>query len=245
MSSTSTQPRVASDGRSAVSRHCDGGDHRVTLTKLIAWTALVGTLIVLAYAGNAAGPAPPDDVLYRYSTAVAVLVQYAIISVIVLVIARGVPREIIGFRAPGHWGRAAGLIVVSLVAIWAASWIFGLFLNASEEQGLVPDTWEPNRAGAFVANFAVIVLVAPVVEETTYRGLGFAAVRSSFGPLAAVLVTGLAFGLSHGLLLALPVLTLFGVILAVLRWKTESLYPPIILHALFNGAALLAAVTVA
>jgi membrane protease YdiL (CAAX protease family) len=223
----------------------NGGDDHVSPTKLIAWTALVGTLILLAYAGNYLGPEPSDDVLYEYSTAVAVLVQYAIISAVVLIIARGVPRAILGFRAPGHWGRAAGLIVVSLLVVWAASWIFGLFLNASEEQGLVPDRWEPDRAGAFVANFAAIVLVAPVVEETTYRGLGFAAVRSSFGPLAAVLVTGLAFGLSHGLLLALPVLTLFGVILAALCWKTESLYPPIILHALFNGAALLAAVTVA
>jgi hypothetical protein len=47
-------------------------------------------------------------------------------------------------------------------------------------------------------------------QETIYRGFGFAAVRSSCGRLAAVLVTGLAFGLSHGLLLALPVLTFFG-----------------------------------
>lgn len=211
--------------------------------KLVAWSALVGTLILLAYAGNAAGPAPPDDVLYRYSTAVAVLVQYAIISVIVYFIARGLSRDTLGFRPPTSWRRAAGLTVVSLLAIWAASWALNFVLEASEEQGLVPESWDSSRAGAFAANFAVIVFVAPVVEETTYRGLGFAAVCSSFGPLAAVLVTGVAFGLSHGLLLALPVLTLFGIILALLRWKTESLYPPIVLHALFNGAALIAAVS--
>ena len=217
----------------------------VSRKKLVAWASLVCALTLLAYAGNAAGPSPPDDILYRYSTAIAILVQYALISAIVFVIARGVPREIIGYRAPASWGRAAGLIVASLLAIWAASWLFGLFLNASDEQGLVPDEWDPTRAGAFMANFAVIVFVAPLVEETTYRGLGFAAVRSSFGPVSAVLVTGIAFGLSHGLLLALPVLTLFGVILGFVRWKTDSLYPPIALHALFNGAALVAAVTVA
>ena len=219
------------------------GDGLVSMRKLVAWACLVATLILFAYVGNAVGPAPPDDVLYQYSTAIAILVQYAIISVVVLVIARGVPRDVIGFRAPRSWGRGAGLIVISLLAIWAASWLFGLFLNASDEQGLVPDDWDPTRAGAFIANFAVVVIVAPLVEETTYRGLGFAAVRSSFGPVAAVVVTGIAFGLSHGLLLALPVLALFGVILAWLRWKTESLYPPIILHAFFNGAALIAAVS--
>jgi len=42
----------------------------------------------------------------------------------------------------------------------------------------------------------------------------------------------------------LPVLTIFGLILGWLRFKTSSLYPPIILHSIFNGAALLAAVLV-
>ena len=92
-----------------------------------------------------------------------------------------------------------------------------------------------DRAAAFAANFVVVALVAPFVEELTYRGLGFAAVRDAFGAAAAVAVTGIAFGLAHGLVIALPVLTIFGVILALLRLKTASLYPPIALHALFNG----------
>ena len=234
---------AVSGRRTAADLEPGGGDGAVSPKKLIAWTCLVGTLIVLAYAGNALGPAPPDDVLYQYSTAIAVLVQYAIISAVVFVIARGVPRSVIGFQRPASWTRAGGLVVLSLLAIWAISWVLDLFLDASEEQGLLPDGWDSSRAGAFATNFVLIAVVAPVVEETTYRGLGFAAFRSSFGPWVAVLVTGLAFGLSHGLLVALPVLTLFGVILALLRWKTESLYPPIVLHALFNAAALLAAVS--
>jgi membrane protease YdiL (CAAX protease family) len=57
-------------------------------------------------------------------------------------------------------------------------------------------------------------------------------------------VTAVAFGLAHGLLVALPVLTVFGAILGWLRVRTESVVPCIVLHAIFNGAALLAAVTV-
>ena len=56
-------------------------------------------------------------------------------------------------------------------------------------------------------------------------------------------VTGIAFGLAHGLVIALPVLTIFGVILALLRLKTASLYPPIALRPV-QRAALVAAVTV-
>ena len=55
-------------------------------------------------------------------------------------------------------------------------------------------------------------------------------------------VTAVAFGLAHGLVVALPILTLFGLVLGWLRLRTASLYPPIILHALFNGIALVASV---
>ena len=122
--------------------------------------------------------------------------------------------------------------------------VLNVFLQAGKEQGLVPNCWDPGRAAPFVANFIVVAAVAPVVEELTYRGLGFAAVRDTFGNGAAVVVTAVAFGLAHGLFVALPVLTIFGLILAWVRLTTGSIYPTIALHALFNGIALILAVTV-
>ncbi len=211
---------------------------------LSGWIVLVGLLIVLAYVSNAASSGPPEaDVLYRYSTAVGAVVQYALMAGVVAFLSNGASGATLGFRRPDSWPRAAGLTFASLIAIWGAGAALNVFLEAGEEQGLVPDGWDSSRAGAFIANFVVIAVVAPIVEEATYRGLGFAAVRSGFGPLAAIAVTALAFGLSHGLVIALPVLTLFGGILAWLRWRTDSLYPPIVLHAIFNATALLAAVT--
>ena len=50
--------------------------------------------------------------------------------------------------------------------------------------------------------------------------------RDAFGVVAAILVTAIAFGLAHGLVVALPVLTIFGAILAWLRYSTDSIYPP-------------------
>jgi len=58
----------------------------------------------------------------------------------------------------------------------------------------------------------------------------------------AILITGLAFGLGHGLVLGLPVLAFFGITLAWLRWQTGSVYPGMIVHGTFNGLALLAVV---
>lgn len=212
--------------------------------RLVGWCVLVGVLIALAYAAQAADEVQEDDLLYQYTTAVAALVQYGIMLGLVLLLVRGLDvREVLGLRAPESWGRAALLLLGALGVIWAIGALLEVFLDAGEEQGLVPDDWDPDRAGAYAVNFVVVAGVAPAVEELLYRGLGFTAIGSFYGAVAAIVVTALAFGLSHGLLQALPVLTIFGAILAVLRHRTGSIYPPIILHSLFNAAALVAAVT--
>ena len=48
----------------------------------------------------------------------------------------------------------------------------------------------------------------------------------------------------HGLVAGLVVLSVFGIGLAWLRAKTDSVYPCIAVHALFNAVALIVAVTV-
>ena len=216
----------------------------VPRSRLLGWTILVTVLAALSYAANIAGGDPPKDVLYQWTTAVGGVVQYAIILAVVLLLSRGIAPATLGLRRPSSWARAVGWLVAALVSIWVIGAILNVFLKAGEEQGLVPDSWDSSRAAPFVANFVVVAGVAPVVEELTYRGLGFAAVRDAFGNGAAVVVTALAFGLAHGLFIALPVLTIFGLILAWVRLTTGSIYPTIALHALFNGIALIAAVTV-
>jgi CAAX protease family protein len=217
----------------------------VPRSRLIGWAILVGALALISYAANLAGGGnPPDDLLYRWSTVAGGIIQYAIILAIVLALCRGLAPATLGLRRPASWRRAAGLLVVAIVSIWIIGAVLNVFLKAGEEQGLVPHDWESDRAVPFAANFVVVAVVAPIVEELTYRGLGFAAVRDAFGVGAAILVTAVAFGLAHGLVVALPVLTIFGGILAWLRFRTDSLYPSMILHGLFNGVALIAAVTV-
>lgn len=211
--------------------------------RLLGWAALVGVLALLSYAVSLSSGDPPEDVLYRWSTAVGGVIQYALILAVVLALARGLAPSTLGLQRPPSWRSAAAWIFGALVAIWAIGAFLNIFLEAGEEQGLVPEGWESDRAAPFIANFVVVAGVAPFVEELTYRGLGYSAVRDWRGQTAAVVVTALAFGLAHGLVVALPVLTIFGAILAVLRLKTQSLYPPVILHSVFNGAALVAAVS--
>ena len=206
--------------------------------RLVGWLIFVLALAGLGYASRLGGAEAPDDLAYRYSSSVAALVQHGIMLGILLLIARGVPlREAFALRAPSSWPRALGLAFLALIAIWAASAALSPFLDANEEQGLVPDDWDSSRAGAFAAFFLVVTFVAPTVEELTYRGIGFT-LLTPYGTGAAILVTGLLFGAAHGLLIALPVLTAFGIVVGWLRSRTDSIYPPMLLHAVFNGTAL-------
>ena len=209
------------------------------------WAALIVLIGALNAAGHAAKGAPGKRVLYEYSTAIGGVIQYAVILGIVLLIARGLDwTEVFALRRPRSLQAAVGWIVAALAAIWAVSYALGLVLNAGKDQGLVPDHWEPKHAAAFAANFAVVVLVAPVVEELTFRGFGVSGLSGILGPAWAIVGVGLAFGVWHGLLIAFPVLAIFGAILAAVRIRTASVYPSMVVHAIFNGAALVGAVVV-
>lgn len=211
--------------------------------RLIAWLALVGALAALAYVGRAAEGDPAEDVLYQYETAIASAILYGLVLAIVLLLCRGASaRDLLALRRPQSWKRA-GLISLAIFGIML---VLGAaldpFLDAGEEQGLTPETWDADRAGAFAANAVVVAGMAPIVEELTYRGLGFS-LLARFGQTAAILLVGIAFGLGHGLVVALPILTAFGIGLAYLRSRTGSIYPSIALHSVFNALSLALALT--
>jgi membrane protease YdiL (CAAX protease family) len=220
-------------------RATEEGDH---LRRLIWWSTLVAFLIALEYLARVAGGTPDRNVLYRYSTAASSAVIYAFLLLIVLAIA-GFRRDLLALRRPKSWPTAAGLMLLLLVGVYTVIAIIDPLLHGSREQGLTPTHWEPSHAGAYAANFVVIACVAPVVEELTFRGLGFSLLER-LGAWPAILIVGCTFALAHGLVQAFPELALFGCALAWLRFKTTSVYPGMLLHGTFNAIALVAAATV-
>jgi membrane protease YdiL (CAAX protease family) len=210
--------------------------------RLIAWTSVVAVFSLLAYAGRYAGGEEPKDPLYHWSSVANGLIQYAIFLGITLAIVVGAPkRSMLALRRPTSWLKAAGIAFGVVVLILVLSGIASLFFSPGKEQGLVPSGWDPHRASPFFANFVIVGLVAPVVEELFFRGLGFT-LLARYGQWAAVLLVGAAFGLAHGLVEAFPLLFAFGAGLAYLRARVRSVYPGMIVHAGYNCLVLLAAV---
>ncbi len=216
--------------------------------RVASWTALVAVIAALNYAArfsgsNAATSHSGRNSVYSYSTFAGGLVVYLFWLGLVLAIA--VDRwDLLALRRPLSWRRAAGLAIGAVVLVYifeALVTLLPLPQSPGKEQGLTPTHWEPAHAGAFAANLVLFALVAPLVEELTFRGLGQSLLRP-LGRWQSIVLVGIAFGITHGLVEALLVLVPFGIALAWLRDRTRSVYPGMIVHGLFNGIALAAAV---
>jgi membrane protease YdiL (CAAX protease family) len=208
--------------------------------RLAVWVAAVAFLSTIAYVGRALEGKPERDLLYRYDTAVAGAIQYAILFGIVIALA--VERlDLLALRRPRSWLRALGLAFGVVVAVFVANAALEPFLHAGREQGYTPPAWDPGKAHQYAANFVVIALVAPIVEELLFRGLGYSLLEQ-FGRWPAIVVVGIAFAAVHGLVAGFLVLALFGGALAWLRARTGSVIPGMLVHGTFNAIALIAAV---
>lgn len=212
--------------------------------RVAVWAGLVIALAGLGYLSRAIGGAPEKDALYQYDTAIGGLIVYGIFLSLLLAIGSGLPwREFFALRRPDSWPSALGLAFAAYLAIFFGAGAILIALGAQDEQGLTPESWDPSRAGAYAANVLAVAFIGPLVEELAYRGAGMT-LLARWGAPVAVAATAIGFGLGHGLLLALPALVWFGVVTALLRLKTNSVYPCMLVHCAFNATSLILAVAV-
>jgi len=210
---------------------------------LTVWTGFVLVFATLSYTLRFTEGKPPKDLLYRWSTVESGLIQFAVIAAIVYGIAGlGRRRHLLALRRPTSWGTAIGIGFGIGLAMLVLTYLLAPVLHPGQEQGVTPDTWQPDHAAAYVANGIVIAVVAPIVEELTFRGRGYS-LLVRFGRWTAIVAIGIAFGLAHGLVQAFPLLAALGAGLAYLRSRVDSVYPGMILHGVFNAVALIVAVS--
>jgi membrane protease YdiL (CAAX protease family) len=213
------------------------------MSPLAAWTAFVVAFASLSYAVRFTEGKPQKGVLYQWSTAANSLIQFAIIGLIVYAIAGlGNRRQLLALRRPTSWWVALRVGIGIGIGMAVLTALLGPLLNPGREQGVTPDVWRPSHAAEYVVNGLVICVVAPFVEEVTFRGLGYS-LLVRYGRWTAIVLVGVAFGLAHGLVEAFPFLAVFGSALAYLRSRVDSVYPGMIVHGLFNATALAVAVS--
>ena len=103
-----------------------------------------------------------------------------------------------------------------------------------------------NRNSAMLL-MAMAVLVAPLVEETVFRGYLYPLFAKSFGIVPGILLTGVLFGLMHGAQLAwtwgiVGLLILVGIIFTFARAHTGTVLASFLLHLGYNSTIALATI---
>jgi membrane protease YdiL (CAAX protease family) len=148
--------------------------------------------------------------------------------------------QALGFRpaVSGGWWLPVAVAVAFLVAAHVVWVIYVLIVELLGIGGLVPEGNLPE--GMFdnplilplVA--AVVLVAAPIAEETFFRGFLFPTLRVRWGVFWAALASGLLFGAFHFNLGLLIPFTVIGMFLAYAYAFSGSLWTSIFAHFAFN-----------
>ncbi len=156
---------------------------------------------------------------------------------VVLIAALSSPYAFTGFR------RAHLVYFIEAVAVAAI-----VYLLAMGYGELIEELFEleDGEAGSMYAQlrdrlgygwFLFVLAFTPAVfEEIAFRGAVQGRFCALLGRYIGIVVTGAAFGLAHGVTLALPFHVGIGFYLCFLRERSKSLLPCMLMHFVYNGA---------
>src|SRR5436305_7935123 len=146
--------------------------------------------------------------------------------------------QALGFRK-FKVGRAAAMIVLLLLAILAVDNLYQyvitvlhLNLQTNDQVLLARSKIAPITT---YATLLAAVFVAPFCEEIFFRGFLFAGLPRSMSVGWAIALSSLFFAVAHADPGSFAVLFIIGVALAYLRWRTNSIWPGMILHFIKIG----------
>jgi uncharacterized protein len=147
------------------------------------------------------------------------------------------------FRKPDGWA-AWGLlgVVLSPAVVFAAASLF-------EAVGIKDDPTARGTADAvsqllvldpltFASLFGTTAVLAPILEETVFRGFLLPSLSKVMPTPLAVLASAVAFGLVHLSPRDTPQLTALGILLGFSYVRSKNLLTPMMIHGAWNGTVL-------
>jgi membrane protease YdiL (CAAX protease family) len=127
------------------------------------------------------------------------------------------------------------------VAFMVAQALLSRYLEGSGDAKFMLDLVSSARtANEMPLILAAVVIAAPLGEELAFRGFLYRTLELKFGGTAAVVVTALGWAALHIQYSLTAILVIFagGLLFGAIRRYSGSLYLTMVMHALWNGAAL-------
>ena len=163
-------------------------------------------------------------------------------ALLVALLARYDFRATFSLRLPTPRGLLAGLLLgLGLIPVAIAlQTVQNHYWPPDAAKSTAVDTLTTNALLASPILFPIFAgLFAGLCEEFLYRGPLQTALIKRFSPAVAITVTAIAFSLAHFDLHGAPLRALLGAILGLIVYRTGSLLPAILAHALFDSVQLL------
>ena len=227
-----------------------------TLITLIPWIILT---LILSYLNGSVKVTAPISAQADLTGAIVTIVFSSLIEGAFLIApfyyANAAYRSItphlrLAFHALGfrrfRLGNALVWIIVLMIVIFGINALYSdlittLHLNVQTNDQLLLEQSKVAPLSTY-ATLLAAVFIAPFCEEVFFRGFVFPGLRNGMSLVWAIIISSLLFGVAHGDPGSFPVLFVIGLALAFLRWRTQSIWPGMILHMLNNGIAALAIV---
>jgi len=151
------------------------------------------------------------------------------VTCVVLFRTRSVPRDELGLVRPP----------VGLSLLFLAIYLAWMFASDTVLHWRGPWDWRPWVEAPLPASamrVLAVCLLGPIAEELIFRGWFFGLVQKRFGTAPTILVTAVGWALLHFSYSwrVILVIAVDGILLGVARWRTGSVFAPIVMHALYN-----------
>jgi len=144
----------------------------------------------------------------------------------------------VGWRELGRWSLVLMIFVIchdTLILLLGRPIVPDFMLAAYKTAYSLPLLW------------LALMVMAPLAEEIFFRGFLFKGVESSrLGPAGAIIITTIAWSVMHLQydIYGIAWLLVGGLLLGSARLRSNSIYPPIVMHALQNLIATIEVVVV-
>jgi membrane protease YdiL (CAAX protease family) len=205
---------------------------------------LLSTIVGLALGGTKAAHLSVGQLLFGLAADLVLQAMLLSIAVGLSVGRYGGGMAVLGWRPqrPGRWFKWT---LATVFMAWGTLLLYQALtlvpgLGALRPHGNIPEGIFNHPETVPFAVFLTAV-VAPLVEETFFRGFLFNGLRRLLGFSGAAAVSGLLFAIVHAQPQLIIPFTIIGVLFAHAYYRTGTLWTNISAHCLFNLVSVIAA----
>ncbi|MBC5815148.1 MAG: CPBP family intramembrane metalloprotease [Candidatus Eremiobacteraeota bacterium] len=216
----------------------------ICILPVIFIAAVIGFFMVRAYSG---GTIDPRHISVVQGLSVQLFAYVLLVPYLLIVMTRvwRVSLGDLGFRVPTWQNLGFALLgaLGMIVLVQSAAAIITTALHSHHEEQAVQLLKAVKTPGVLAFFTIYATIIAPFVEELTFRVFFFNAALRLAPFWAAALFSGLLFGAAHADAIAFLPLAIGGMLLCYLYYKTRNAWVSMIAHGIFNGTTILALIT--